>query len=302
MTTERSLPGVSPRLRARLRWLFRVLTWISPALAARVAANMLLTPLAHRPGAEDDAFHATARQHRLQTPYGGVQAYEWPGSGATVLIVHGWISHSGRFAELIGALRESGFRVIAFDAPAHGRSSGRRADLNAFRAAIETTAAKLGPAHAVVAHSFGALSTASWLSSGAVPTIRAAVLIGLMRDLGYLLDSFVTVMQLPPEVAQRLRALLVRRYGTEPEQFSARALAAHIRVPVLLVHGEEDELVPSAHAGEIAEQLIDGRVVIVPGQRHSQPLRDAECIEIMTAFVARHLGAMGSNGPSPATR
>jgi pimeloyl-ACP methyl ester carboxylesterase len=60
---------------------------------------------------------------------------------------------------------------------------------------------------------------------------------------------------------------------------------------VLLVHGEEDELVPSAHAGEIAEQLIDGRVVIVPGQHHSQPLRDTETIGIMTEFLVRHAAA-----------
>ena len=36
--------------------------------------------------------------------------------------------------------------------------------------------------------------------------------------------------------------------------------------------------------------LIDGRVVIVPGHRHSQPLRDAECITMMTEFVRTHAG------------
>jgi alpha-beta hydrolase superfamily lysophospholipase len=148
-----------------------------------------------------------------------------------------------RFASLIDAaatrLRDR------FDAPAHGRSGGRRADLIA--SAPRSRPRPLNsPVHAVVAHSFGALSTAAWLSATPLPTLKGAVLIGLMRDLGYLLDSFVTVLQLRPDVAARLRALLVRRYGAEPEQFSARALAAHIRVPVLIVHGEEDELVPSA--------------------------------------------------------
>jgi alpha-beta hydrolase superfamily lysophospholipase len=288
VSVERSLPGVTPALRARLRLLFRVLGGLSPALAARLAAALLLTPLARRPDADDDAFLATAAAHRIGAGGGQVQAYEWRGPGPTVLIVHGWISHSGRFAPLIAGLRQRGFRVVAFDAPAHGRSSGRRADLIAFRAALEGTAARLGPVHAVVAHSFGALCTAGWLSGAPLPTVRCAVLVGLMRDLDYLFDSFVSVLQLNDRVAARLRARLVRRYGAEPEQFSARELAAHIHVPVLLMHGERDELVPSAHAGEIAAQLIDGRVVIVPGHRHSQPLRDAECIAMMTDFVARH--------------
>ena len=288
---ERNLPGLTPALRARLRLLFRVLGWASPPLAARLAATLLLTPLARRPDAGDDAFLATARSHRIAAAGNRVQAYEWDGAGPTVLIVHGWISHSARFALLIDALRQRGLRVIAFDAPAHGRSSGRRADLNAFRAALEGTAALLGPVHAVIAHSFGALSTAGWLTGTPLPTVRCAVLVGLMRDLDYLFDSFVSALALSPGVSARLRALLVRRYGAEPGQFSARALAAHIRVPVLLMHGEQDELVPAGHAEEIAAQLIDGRVVIVPGHRHSQPLRDPECIAVMTEFVARPAAA-----------
>ena len=145
--------------------------------------------------------------------------------------------------------------------------------------------------HAVVAHSFGALSTAGWLTGTPLPTVRCAVLVGLMRDLDYLFDSFVSALALSPGVSARLRAVLVRRYGAEPRQFSARALAAHIRVPVLLMHGEQDELVPAGHAEEIAAQLIDGRVVIVPGHRHSQPLRDAECIAMMAGFIITHVAS-----------
>jgi hypothetical protein len=91
MTTERSLPGVSPRLRARLRLLFRVLTWISPALAARVAVNILLTLARTPPWRRGRCLSRDRAQLRLRTPYGGVQAYEWNGDGPTVLIVHGWI-------------------------------------------------------------------------------------------------------------------------------------------------------------------------------------------------------------------
>ena len=289
MAPERTLPGLSPKLRTRLRRLFRALGAVSPTLAARVALRMLLTPLAHRPGAEDDRFHATARRQRLPTRYGGLEAYVWDGDGPTVLIVHGWISHSGRFAELVEALRQRGMRVVAFDAPAHGRSGGRRADLPAFRTAIEAVATRFGPVHAVLAHSFGALSTAAWLAATPLPTLRAAVLVGMMRDAAYLIDSFRLAMQLDSRVAARLEALLERRYGAPMAQFSAQAMAAHIRVPVLLVHGEADELVPSAHATEIAEQLLDGQVLIVPGQRHSEPLRDASTIAVMVGFLARHL-------------
>lgn len=67
---------------------------------------------------------------------------------------------------------------------------------------------------------------------------------------------------------------------------------------MLLMHGEQDKVVPSAHADEIAEQLVDGRVRIVP-TRHSQPLRDAECIAMMTELVARRCRAwIGERRPA----
>lgn len=291
MTDERNLPGVSPALRRRLQRLFRWLAWLSPPLAARIAAFLLRTPLSHRPDAADDAFHATARRRRLHTPAGNVEAHEWAGTGPTVLIVHGWISHSGRFAALINALRQRGFRVVTFDAPGHGRSGGHRADLITFRTAIETVAREFGPVDALVAHSFGALATAIWLGHTALPTPKAVVFVGMMHSLDYLIESFVIVMQLRADVTARLHALLTRQYGVEPGQLSVRALAAHIRMPVLLVHGGIDDLVPSAHASEIAALLDDARTLIVPGQRHSEPLRDASTIAAMVSFLAEHTTA-----------
>jgi alpha-beta hydrolase superfamily lysophospholipase len=291
VTDERNLPGVSPALRRRLQRLFRFLTWLSPLLAARVAAFLLCTPLAQRPDAADDAFHATARRRRLHTPSGSVETCEWAGSGPTVLIVHGWISHSGRFAALINALRQRGFRVVTFDAPGHGRSGGHRADLITFRTAIETVAREFGPVDALVSHSFGALAAAVWLGHTTLPPPRAVVFVGMMRSLDYLIESFIIVMQLRADVTARLHALMTRHYGVEPGQLSARALAPHIRMPVLLVHGGIDDLVPSAHAGEIAALLDDARTLIVPGQRHSEPLRDAATIATMVRFLAEHTAA-----------
>lgn len=49
-----------------------------------------------------------------------VTTYAW-GEGPAVLLVHGWSSHTGCMAGFVDPLLERGFRVVAFDAPAHGR-------------------------------------------------------------------------------------------------------------------------------------------------------------------------------------
>jgi pimeloyl-ACP methyl ester carboxylesterase len=287
--TERNIPGLTPGLRRRMRWLFRSLGLFSPAVAARLAMFLFLTPLARRIDAGEADFLATARQHLLHTPLGRVHAYEWPAAGPTVLVVHGWISHAARLQAVIRALLARGLRVVAIDAPAHGRSAGTQVDLHGFRAAIMAAERELGPCNAIVAHSFGALTGAAWLAESPPAAMRAAVLIGLPRDIGYLFESYVYAMALSPAVVARLRALFRQRYGGEPEDYSARELATRIHLPVLLIHGGADELVPAAQAYEIAEQLSNGTVLVVEGLRHSAPLRDPATIDALVAFLHQHL-------------
>jgi pimeloyl-ACP methyl ester carboxylesterase len=288
---ERTIPGLSAALRGRMRWLFRLVSAVSPALAARLALRLFLTPIARPIEAEEAAFLATARSLPLDTPLGRLQAYEWPGpAGASaVLLVHGWISHAARMAELILALRARGLRVVAFDAPAHGRSSGTQADLPAFRQAIDAVTASCGPFHGVVAHSFGALTTAAWLAEHSPAELRAVVLVGMMNNVGYVFESFSQAMALNPDVLARFRARFRARYGGDPESYSAERLVAQLRLPILLVHGGIDELVPAGHADEISRQLHDGRLLIVGHLGHSAPLRDPDTIAQIADFLATRL-------------
>jgi pimeloyl-ACP methyl ester carboxylesterase len=289
--TERTIPGLSPALRGRMRWLFRLVSAASPSLAARLAMRLFLTPIARSVATEEDRFLSTARSHRLLTPLGRLQAYEWPGpAGApAVLLVHGWISHAARMAEIIRALCARGLRVVAFDAPAHGRSSGTQADLPAFRQAIAAVSAACGPFNGVLAHSFGALTTVAWLSEQTPAELRAVVLVGMMNNVGYVFESFSQAMALNPRVIERFRALFRRRYGGEPESFSSDRLVAQLRLPILVVHGGIDELVPAGHASQISSQLRNGRLLLVGHLGHSAPLRDPDTVAQIADFLATRL-------------
>jgi alpha-beta hydrolase superfamily lysophospholipase len=281
---------LSASLKRRARVLFRVLTALSPALAARVAAHVFVRPRPRPLTPEDVEFLTSAQASRLRTPHGMVQVYEWPAPGPTVLVLHGWYSHTARLKVMIAALRQAGLRVVAFDAPAHGSSAGNEADLYHFHDALTAVTSAHAPIDAILAHSFGALSAATWLAEQhPASTLQAAVLVGAPRDVGYLFESFVEVLALRADVVRRLRELFCRRYGRYPEEFSATRLAQRIQAPVLLVHGEQDELVPTGHSGEIALQLPNGQVQVIGGLSHSGPLRDPQAVALMTQFLKDRL-------------
>ena len=288
----RTIPGLTSARQRQIRALFRWLSWLSPALAARLALRLFITPRSRRISAADAGFLASAATRRLPTAHGQVQIYEWPGDGPAVLVLHGWISYAGQLGAMIEGLRAQHLRVVAFDAPAHGASGGRQADLPSFRDALAAVSGACAPDGAILAHSFGAISAASWLAEDAAAArLRAAVLIGLPRDIGYLFDSFSSAMALRGDVIKRVRTLFRARYGGDPPDYSAPVLAQRIHIPVLLVHGGVDEYIPAAHAREVALQLRDGHIEVIAGLNHSAPLRDPATVALMARFIAERVRA-----------
>ena len=84
----------------------------------------------------------------------GLSVLRW-GEGPAVLLLHGWAGRPTQFAHLIEQLVGAGYSVYALDAPAHGRSPGREANVVLFAHALLEAAGELPPLRAVVGHSLG---------------------------------------------------------------------------------------------------------------------------------------------------
>jgi 3-oxoadipate enol-lactonase len=92
------------------------------------------------------------------------------------------------------------------------------------------------------------------------------------------------------DIAQRLR------FPVEPEYYSAQLAAAHghearvedIRAPTLVVHGEEDVLVPPANGERLAELIPDAELSMWPGAAHLY-FTDEPCVDRYVAeWLRRH--------------
>ena len=289
----RTVPGVTPRMRVRLQRLFAAATRVSPRLAARLALELFVLPPRRAMDAVDAPVVARAARPPLRLGRRRLHVLEWRPSGAppdapAVLLLHGWGSHAARFGHFVDPLLARGFRVIGIDAPAHGESAGRRSDLGQFRAALAAALARFAPVECIVAHSLGACAAVWQMADAPHPDVRALVLIGMPRDVGYVMESFELVLGLRPEVRAALRRQFGERFGAAPEAFSAHALADRLQVPTLVVHDEDDDVAPLEHARQFAGALGRGRLRATRGLNHSGPLRDAASIDVIAAFAAEH--------------
>lgn len=274
----------TPGLRV-LRAVNRVLCSVAPALAARLAYRQLATPPRGNRSEWQTGLLGNARQHMLPFGRGELAVYEW-GTGPTVLMVHGWGSHAAHMGKMVAPLVSAGYRVVSFDAPAHGASSGRATDLVQFASAIAAVAQYAGPLHGMLAHSFGAsMAMYAWRDWG-VETDRL-VLMSSFDHCNWFVEAFGEHVGLSPDVLERVRQMLVRLYGGRLDwsRMSVIDMVRGVDCPTLVVHDEHDEEIPFDHGLAIAGASRHAIFRATRGQGHHMVVRNLEVIEQVVRFI-----------------
>ena len=85
-----------------------------------------------------------------------------------MLLVHGWNGRATQLYRFITPLQQQGYRVLGFDAPAHGHSSGNHTNLAEVSNVILEISRIYGGFHCIVAHSIGGLASLMATIEGAV--------------------------------------------------------------------------------------------------------------------------------------
>jgi pimeloyl-ACP methyl ester carboxylesterase len=275
----------TPGLRA-VRAANRVLCRVAPALAARLAYRQLATPPRSIERDWQVTLRADARRHMLPFGRGHLAVCEW-GAGPAVLMVHGWGSHATHMGRMVAPLVRAGFRVVSFDAPAHGESSGRATDLVQFASAIAAVAAYAGPLHGVLAHSFGAsMAMYAWRDWGVEP--ERMVLLSSFKHCNWFVDAFGEHAALTPNVLSRVRDRLVRLYGGRLDwsRMSVTDMVRAMDFPALIVHDENDDEIPFEHGLSLAAASKLASFSATRGQGHHLVVRNPEVIRSVVRFLS----------------
>jgi pimeloyl-ACP methyl ester carboxylesterase len=281
----RVVPGVSPALQRRLRRFFALLQRLSPSLAGWVALRMFLTPARRRVEAGDAPIVAQAKRRHLRAGLHHFVAWQWGDSAPWVVLLHGWGSHAARFGNFIEPLRAAGFSVIGIDAPAHGASPGRQSDLLRFRDCLAEVLRTHSPVHAVVGHSLGGGALLTVLAETSEHHPNKICLFGVPNDMDYVLESFAMMLALQPPAKASLDRRFQKRFGRTAKDISVVAAAPHVRVPVLVVHDDDDNVAPIAQGLAVAAALPGATLWRTQGFGHSGALRDPATIERVVEFL-----------------
>jgi pimeloyl-ACP methyl ester carboxylesterase len=225
------------------------------------------------------------------------------GSGASVILLHGGLGHSGNWGYQVPALVRSGYRAVVIDSRGHGRSTRDTRPFVYERMASDVLAV-MDRLHlekaALVGWSDGA--TIALILAMQAPVRVAGVYFFacnmdpsgakeiaesdpiLERCLSRHSKDYARLSATPDQFKAFVEAVTLMM-KTQPN-YSARHLA-QISVPVAIVQSEHDEFIKPEHAEYLARTIPNAKLVHLPGVSHFAPLQRPEQFNsAMIAFLA----------------
>lgn len=269
------------------RAAFRAYGTLLPGHATRWFERVLLTP---RPVPALDLPTPTPPHVVGRVPYGTgwLTMTEW-GAGPAVLLVHGWGGRARSFDGFVGPVVAAGFRAVTVDLPAHGASDGRRTNLIASAGAVLQVGRAAGPLAGIVTHSFGGPVTGLAWRHG----LRADRVVMLAPPLSIRALSVPVGdwLGLPRAVSEGMVDGFARRLGVTWDELRTDRLAAALDAPLLVVHDEDDRVVPWSHGAAVARAAPRGTLRTTSGLGHRDVLVDPSVQTDAVAFLTADAAA-----------
>ena len=236
-------------------------------------------------------------------------SYEWADKGEAVLLLHGGLSNTDSFADVMVAPLQDSFHLFAYDRAGHGRSADQPGSFHfnfqRDEAIAFITEAIKQPVH-LVGYSDGA-NIALMVAIARPDLVKSIVSIAA----NFSADGIVELPVFDPAgISEEERAEYALMSPDAPETLAIKNAKMHeiwkvepnieisdiaqINVPTLVMAGDDD-VVRHSHSIELYEALPLGQLAIVPGTSHGLV---KEKPEIVTAIIKSFL----SDQSYPVTR
>ncbi|HKX11846.1 MAG TPA: alpha/beta fold hydrolase [bacterium] len=263
---------------------FRVFGTLLPPLAAARAEKIFRTPPFHPVSEEENRVLARAKKFRIPTKKDVLAVYQWgDGQGPMILLVHGWGGSAGQFHPLIDPLLEAGYSVLAFDAPAHGDSSGELSSLPQFAEAVRRVADWAGPLQGILTHSMGGAAASMALAEGL--QVDRAVFIAPPADAYDWFRKFSQRLGFSKDLAERTRRRMEERLHFDFAELNADVIGPRISTPILILHDRQDKEVSWEDAQRVAHASPHVRLISTQGLGHRRILKSPAVIQAALEFL-----------------
>ncbi len=271
-----------------VRFMFNTLGRLFPKKAGKAAYKLFTQPRIRAVHRQSDEVLESARLFEIL--YGKVilKAYEWGRGERTVLLVHGWESRGTALRGFVPGLVAAGYRVVAFDGPAHGNSGGKRTNFVEFAGAVRAVIHQLGGVDSIITHSFGGATTVFALTHLETSLeLERLVLIGVPSNTQEVVNEALDFMNVPKAARPYFRKILKHKANNVSfELVNVEENLGKAKVgSILVVHDKFDKSVPFESAERIVERWDKVNLIVTQGMGHFKVVKNPKVVEMVVDFV-----------------
>jgi len=288
-----SLPRISTNVR------FAASALLAPDLASAWAERLFLTPPRPADAAASALDLIDAKNAYFEHKGRSIATWAWGWKSVdapAVVLAHGWGGNAAQMRGFVFPLLSAGYRVVAFDQPAHGVSEGKLSGLPDFADVLAEVAARQGRIQGVIAHSMGGAAAALAVARG-LP-VRRAVIIGTSMEVGAYARRFARWHGIPERVREAMQAAIEERFGVPFSQLDVAKLAPRLAAPALVIHDREDRTVPWTEAARFARTWPRARLLLTRGLGHRRILEDGDVARAAADFIAERSSVSSIAAPA----
>lgn len=285
MTKKASNPIQSLKIPQFIILSSKICAFISTKLATRYAAKLFTTPIKHKVPKRELEMNDKSIQSKMYVPAidKNIVIYEYGKSDKKILLVHGWSGRGTQLFKIAEELLQNGYSTISFDAPAHGKSEGKTTIMSDFIESILEIEKKYGPFDIAIGHSLGGMSVLNAIKNGL--KVEKAVIIGSGDIVQDILDDFILKLGLKPKMSMLLCEYFESKYQTKMDNYSAYRAAKEIKIPVLVIHDNDDPEVAVKAGKNIYEHLQNGTLLFTDKLGHRKILGNQNVIKKIVDFI-----------------
>lgn len=215
------------------------------------------------------------------------------GTAPAVVVLHGWGANASLMLPLAPHLHRAGLHALFLDARNHGRSE--HDDFVSMPRFAEDLDVAIDWLHAlddvsdigVIGHSVGA--GAALLVGSRRNDLGAIVSVSAFAHPGEIMASAPPMSRMPARVRTGVFRTMERTIGARFNDIAPRSTVARVKAPLILVHGDADEVVPISNLHELAERAPKARTLVVPGANHASLEEFEPYMGAILGFLSEHL-------------
>ncbi len=257
---------------------------ILPETGGKHAFFIFCYPFKAKLSARQQAFLNSSYQFSLPIEDFKIKCYKWGNGPKNILFVHGWQSNTYRWKKYIEAIPKNDFTIYSFDAPGHGNSGSRIANVPLFEKSIRKIFSHVGEFESIISHSLGSFSSLYFIKQNPQFKLKKLVALATPDNIHDFIEYYFSMLNLSQKTKQNVMKYFIHYAQKDLSFFRLEKLIDNPQSRGLIIHDKNDESVSVNYSKKLHNLWPQSKLVLTEGLGHK--LRSDKIVDMVKEFVA----------------